>query len=142
MVINNEMLGLIKFKGIFWFFLILIFFIPILCFSQSDPYVLKIPKFSHSPKIDGELENPVWREGIKIESFTQYEPKEGSPPSEKTVVYIGYDDKNLYFAFYCYDSEPNKIRASLTKRDKTRGDDFITIYLDTFNDKKELLFLD
>ena len=117
----------------------LLFLIPALCFSQSnsyDSYVLKIPKFSHPPKIDGKLENPLWEEGVKIENFTQYEPKEGAPPSEKTIVYIGYDNKNLYFAFYCYDSEPHKIRASLTKRDKVRGDDFVTIYLDTFNDKK------
>ena len=122
-----------------WFLSHLLLLLSALCFSQSnsnDSYILKIPKFSHSPKIDGVLENPVWEEAVKIENFTQYEPKEGAEPSEKTVAYIGYDKKNLYFAFYCYDSESDKIRASLTKRDKVRGDDFITIYLDTFNDKK------
>ncbi|MCP2598345.1 carbohydrate binding family 9 domain-containing protein [Candidatus Aminicenantes bacterium AC-335-L06] len=131
-----EVLRLKKFSLIFVF---LIFLIPQLCFSQlnsKDIYTIKIPRLSHKPKIDGVLENPIWEEAVKLENFTQYEPKEGAEPSEKTVAYIGYDSKFLYFAFYCYDSEPNKIRASLTKRDKARGDDFITIYLDTFNDKK------
>jgi len=43
---------------------------------------------------------------------------------------------NLYIAVRCYDSSPEAIRASLCKRDKAVGDDQITIYLDTFNDKK------
>ncbi|MEE8604803.1 MAG: carbohydrate binding family 9 domain-containing protein, partial [Candidatus Aminicenantaceae bacterium] len=94
------------------------------------------PQFSSSPKIDGTLESPVWREGIVIDNFTQYEPQEGSVPSEKTVAYIGYDSKNLYIAVKAYDSDPNAIRACLTKRDSVYGDDVITVYLDTFNDKK------
>jgi hypothetical protein len=93
-------------------------------------------KFSSSPKIDGTLENPLWEEGIVIDSFTQYEPQEGSEPSEKTVAYIGYDNKNLYIAVRAYDSDPKAVRACLTQRDQVMGDDVITVYLDTFNDKK------
>ena len=35
-----------------------------------------------------------------------------------------------------YDSDPDAVRACLTKRDDVFGDDVITVYLDTFNDKK------
>jgi len=78
----------------------------------------------------------LWEQGVVIDGFTQYEPLEGSESSEKTVVYIGYDSKNLYIAVKAYDSNPNAIRACLTKRDSVYGDDVITVYLDTFNDKK------
>jgi hypothetical protein len=71
-----------------------------------------------------------------LDSFTQYEPLEGGTPSEKTVAYIGYDSKNLYIGVKCYDSEPKAIRSCLTKRDEVFGDDSITVFLDTFNDKK------
>jgi hypothetical protein len=94
------------------------------------------PQFSSSPKIDGKLENPLWEKGIIIDKFTQYEPVEGSEPTEKTVAYIGYDSKNLYIAVRAFDSDPKAIRACLTNRDNVFGDDVITVYLDTFNDKK------
>ena len=57
-------------------------------------------------------------------------------PSEKTVAYIGHDEKNIYFAFMCSDSEPDKIRASITARDRCLEDDWIAVFLDTFNEKR------
>jgi hypothetical protein len=104
--------------------------------NNGGNFRITAPQFSSSPKIDGTLENPVWEEGIVIDSFTQYEPQEGSVPTEKTVAYIGYDSKNLYIAVRAYDSDPKAVRACLTQRDQVMGDDVITVYLDTFNDKK------
>ncbi len=104
--------------------------------KENNDYFVNAPKFSSQPKIDGHLENPLWKEGAVLESFTQFEPQEGARPSEKTVAYIGYDNKNLYIGIRCFDSKPNAIRACLTQRDKSFGDDEIVIYLDTFNDKK------
>lgn len=104
---------------------------------SSTKETLKVPKLSHIPKIDGILENPLWeKEALKIENFVQYTPKEKGTPSEKTVAYIGYDHKNLYIAFRCYDSEVKKIRASVTNRDNCMNDDWIYISLDTFNEKR------
>ena len=125
----------------------LIFITPLLCLpaalaerekgSQDSPaYYVKAVEFEKAPKIDGIIDNPLWGQGAIIEDFTQYEPIEGAPPSEKTKVYIGYDEDNLYIALRCFDSDPKAIRACLTQRDKVQGDDEITVYLDTFNDKK------
>ncbi|MFQ6107940.1 MAG: DUF5916 domain-containing protein [Candidatus Aminicenantales bacterium] len=103
----------------------------------SSPEILTIPQFFQAPKIDGILENPLWeKDALKIEDFVQFTPKENGPPSEKTVAYIGYDHKNLYLAFRCYDSERRKIRASVTNRDNCIDDDWIAIFLDTFNEKR------
>jgi len=103
--------------------------------NNSDYYVI-LPEFSHPPKIDGQLENPLWQKGVVLDTFTQYEPQEGAPPSEKTVAYLGYDRKYLYIAVRCFDSNPRAVRATLTERDQVYSDDVVTIYLDTFNDKK------
>lgn len=98
---------------------------------------LPIPQLSKAPKIDGVLDNPLWEnEALKIEQFYQLTPKENGPPSEKTVMYIGYDKKNLYFAIKCYDSEPGRIRASITNRDQCIEDDWVAVFLDTFNEKR------
>lgn len=103
--------------------------------NQTLP-AITLPEFLAAPKIDGILENPLWENGAILENFVQYEPQEGAPPSEKTVAYLGYDQDHLYIAFRCFDSDPQAIRACLAQRDKTRGDDEVTVYLDTFNDKK------
>jgi len=117
--------------------IVLYFFTP---FSYSlvneENFRVKVPKFSSPPKIDGTLENPIWEKGAILDTFTQYEPQEGAEPSEKTVAYLGYDKNNLYIALRCFDSDPKAIRACLTQRDEVRGDDEVTLYLDTFNDKK------
>jgi hypothetical protein len=104
--------------------------------TQDNGYSVNAAIFTHSPKIDGKLEDPFWENAVVLERFTQYEPQEGTTPSEKTTAYIGHDRKNLYIAVRCFDSNPKAIRACLTQRDEVYGDDEVTIYLDTFNDKK------
>ena len=103
----------------------------------EDKAPLRIPKLSQAPKIDGVLDSPLWeQQALKIDNFLQLSPKENGTPSEKTVAYIGYDDKNLYYAFRCFDSQPGKIRCSITNRDNIIEDDWIVIFLDTFNEKR------
>lgn len=114
-------------------------FVPFLLFPLEKlwgNFVVDVPKFNSPPKIDGILENPLWEKGAIIEDFTQFEPQEGAPPTERTKAYLGYDKDNFYIALHCFDSSPQSVRACLAPRDSTSGDDEVTIYLDTFNDKK------
>jgi len=111
--------------------------ISLLFLNLYSSETLKIPRISNPPKIDGAVEeNPEWSEALKIEDFVQFTPKEKGTPSEKTVFYIGYDRENLYMAFKCFDSEPKKIRATLAQRDQIFTDDWVLIFLDTFNEKR------
>jgi hypothetical protein len=133
--LNSRAALRMKITVCFIFFFILFIF-PHISLS-ADEKTLNIPKLSQKPKIDGVIENPLWeREALKIEDFLQFAPKEKGEPSQKTVAYIGYDHKNLYFAFRCYDTESKKIRASVTNRDGCIDDDWIIVFLDTFNEKR------
>ncbi|MBD3415136.1 MAG: hypothetical protein GF421_11995 [Candidatus Aminicenantes bacterium] len=120
------------------FILLLFSWIAVSVFSAESNanYHVDAAVSSTPPKIDGHLNDRFWQKAALLKDFTQFEPAEGSVPSEKTEAYIGYDRKNLYVAVRCYDSRPKAIRANLCKRDKVQGDDQITIYLDTFLDKK------
>ena len=111
---------------------------PIAPKHGADPsaYRVVVPPFANPPDIDGRLDDPFWENAAVLDNFTQYEPVEGNEPTEKTVAYMGYDANNLYIAVRCFDSNPKAVRACLTQRDQVMGDDEITIYLDTFNDKK------
>src|SRR2546422_3073511 len=42
-----------------------------------------------------------------------------SPISQKTEVYLGYTNQNLYVVCVCFDSEPDKIRAHMVRRERS-----------------------
>jgi hypothetical protein len=71
----------------------------------------------------------------RVDEFKQETPRDGDPVSQRTEAYLGYDDSHLYIVFVCFDSEPDKIRARLSRREDTRSDDGVGVFLDTFNDQ-------
>lgn len=113
--------------------LTVIFCLP--AFSQEP--TTRIPLLSGSPKIDGKLEEDLWeKEALKIERFLQYQPKEKAEPSEKTILYLGHDKENLFLAIRCFDSQSDKIKVSMTNRDKPLTDDSVYVYIDTYHEKR------
>ncbi|HUE81121.1 MAG TPA: carbohydrate binding family 9 domain-containing protein [Pyrinomonadaceae bacterium] len=102
--------------------------------EKRNPVV--IPKFETAPQIDGKLDDAVWQQAVVLKDFYQIDPGENIPPSKPTEVLLGYDTKFLYVAFRAFD-EPDKIRATVAKRDSIFQDDYVGFFLDTFNDKRK-----
>ncbi len=101
-----------------------------------------IPRFESAPFIDGRLDDAVWKSAAVFKDFYQTYPGDNTPPSKPTEVFVGYDSRMLYIAFHAHD-EPNKVRATLAKRDDIFNDDYVGVLLDTFNDQRrayELFF--
>jgi len=76
---------------------------------------------SEAPVIDGNLSDPAWSKATIIDHFTQKRPDPGTAPTERTVLRILYDENNLYFAVYAYDSQPDQIIAGTMQRDGPLG---------------------
>lgn len=72
----------------------------------------------------------------KVEGFTQRMPKDGEPATQRTEAYMAYDEKNLYTVFVCFDSEPDKVRANLSRRENVFSDDWVELTVDTFHDQR------
>jgi hypothetical protein len=100
--------------------------------APAAPLVLG--KAEAAPVIDGVLDDPAWASALKYDGFKTFKPDYGKEASQKTEAYITYDPENFYFAFRCYDSDPSKIKAAMSKRDSVFQDDIVFIILDTFND--------
>ncbi len=90
------------------------------------------------PVIDGKLDDPVWQSAPMVTDFKTYRPDWSKDLSEKTEVLMAYDSENFYFAFRCYDREPDKVKSSVTSRDKMFSDDWVCINLDSFGDQQSL----
>jgi Domain of unknown function (DUF5916) len=103
--------------------------------------VVNIPRLTGAPQLADFLDMKpgpgVAQQMSKVEGFIQLDPTEGAPAQQKTEVYIGYDAKNFYAAWICFDNEPGKIRARMTRRENIGPEhDEVQLYLDTFNDKR------
>jgi hypothetical protein len=89
---------------------------------------------SRPPKIDGNLSDTVWAKVLPFTDFMQQSPDEGQPPSQRTEVRILYDDRAIYFAFRCFETDPKTIVANMTRRDRDSFSDAIWLDLDTRGD--------
>lgn len=88
-----------------------------------------------SINIDGKLDENIWK-NESVNEFTQKDPNEGSPATQKTDVWIAYDNDNIYIAARMLDSKPELIDASLGRRDQYVNSDWFGFYVDPYNDKK------
>ncbi len=106
--------------------------------AQTTHEPLRPAFTAQAPLIDGVLNDEIWLTAPKVSGFTTFIPDYGKDLSEKTIVYMAYDKDNLYFAYKCFDREPDKIKATITNRDNIFNDDWICINLDTYNDHQAL----
>src|SRR5207237_3328420 len=72
---------------------------------------------------------------VKVTSLIQRNPHNGDPASQRTEAYLGYDEKNLYVVFVCFDDSA-KVRARMSRREDIFDDDTVEIMLDTFHDRR------
>jgi hypothetical protein len=100
---------------------------------------LTVPRLEHAPVLEEFIsmqpEGPTAAGMVKLSGFRQRNPHDGKPASQRTEAYLGYDQKNLYVVFVCFD-DPSKVRARMSRREDIFSDDNVEIMLDTFHDKR------
>jgi hypothetical protein len=87
------------------------------------------------PVIDGRLTEEEWASASPAADFTQRDPDEGMPATERTEVRVLYDDTAIYVGARMFDGEPALISRRLSSRDGDPDADRLTIYLDPMRDK-------
>ncbi len=107
-------------------------------FAAPNAQVL-IPRLAYPPALEDFLNMAPATENashmIKVAGFIQRNPHNGDPASQRTEAYLGYDEKNLYAVFVCFD-DPAKVRARMSRREDIFDDDTVEIMLDTFHDRR------
>ncbi|MGH9256967.1 MAG: DUF5916 domain-containing protein [Vicinamibacterales bacterium] len=106
--------------------------------AAREQYHLEARRTTRAPVVDGVLDEPVWREAAMIDSFTQQEPSDGAPATERTEVHVLYDAEHLYIGVHAFDSDPAGVIATEMRRDSPRllDEDNFQIILDTFRDSR------
>ncbi len=99
--------------------------------GQTAPE-FQVSRTASAPVIDGELGDEAWLGSpLDLDSWVTYNPHRGETVPLRTDVRIAYDDRNIYFAFHCFDAEPDKIRTTMSRRDSVFSDDWIAVSLDS-----------
>jgi len=89
------------------------------------------------PKVDGRVDEPIWARVEPYANFTQQDPNEGEPATERTEVRVLLDRTTLYIGIIAFDSDPAGILVTQSKRDAELNEtDSIQVLFDTFNDNQ------
>ena len=106
---------------------------------EIAPPTLNIPRLSRAPALEDFLgmkpQGETALQMAKVTGFVQRNPHDGEKVSEPTAAYLGYDQKNIYVVFVCFD-DPKKVRARMSTREDVYDDDEVEVMLDTFHDRR------
>ncbi|MCC6992057.1 MAG: carbohydrate binding family 9 domain-containing protein, partial [Acidobacteria bacterium] len=96
-------------------------------------------KLSAPLAVDGRLDESVYTENEPFGDLIQVVPALGQPATERTDLWLMFDDKNVYVAAKVFDSAPpSQWVANEYRRDtnQLRQNDHIGIGLDTYYDRR------
>lgn len=98
--------------------------------------VIEALKITTSPKIDGYLDEPFWKELPAAGDFMEYSPVNGRKAPYATEVRFAYDDVAFYACAVLYDPYPDSICHEMGKRDQIEllNTDYISFDILPYND--------
>ena len=85
--------------------------------AQDSSKIYKTFRILTAPKIDGLLDDEIWKNTPSISDFIQNSPNEGGIPTQQTEVKVMYDNFAVYVGAMMYDSAPDSILHELGNRD-------------------------
>lgn len=100
---------------------------------------VRLPRIEATVRLDGVLDDDVWRHAALLKGFTQYRPVDSRPAEDSTDVLVFYSPDAIYFGIRAYEAHGSVVRATLADRDNIDADDNVQILLDTFNDRRRAL---
>jgi hypothetical protein len=122
------------------FFTLLILFSAFLGIAQKPDEAIRVKKqlqakrIEIAPKIDGFLDEDVWKNADIANDFVESSPDPMTPSDYKTDVKLLYDDEAVYVSLMCYDESGDVVLKQLSQRDNLGNTDWIAV---TFNEYQD-----
>ena len=94
-------------------------------------------RIARPPKIDGVLNEPIWKTLPVAGQFVEYTPRNGTAPTFQTEIRFGFDDMAIYIGATMFDPAPDSIRMELGRRDQIEqlATDYISFDILPYNDQ-------
>jgi Domain of unknown function (DUF5916) len=97
---------------------------------------VELPRLDAAVIVDGHLSEPAWQQAATLTGFSQYAPDDGRAAVDETEVLVWYSPTAIHFGIRAHAS-PGTVRATLADRDRIENDDWIQIFLSTFDDGRQ-----
>ena len=107
--------------------------------DESGRATVRAIRLAQPLRLDGALDEAIYTSVPPISDFIQVEPEEGAPATEKTEVWVSFDDDYVYISFRCFETEPTRVVANEMRRDGNnlwQGNDVVGFVFDTFYDRR------
>jgi hypothetical protein len=102
--------------------------------DAERPRALAVPTLE-AIRVDGRLDEVVWRSAPVASDFIQSEPREGEPATERTEVWVAYDETHLYVAAHLHDSAEPTV-TDIRKDFSEASQDGFQVIVDPFRDRR------
>jgi len=112
--------------------------------DDTGRVTLRAVRLSTPLRVDGRLEEEIYRTSEAVSDFIQNDPKEGAPATERTELWVLYDRDNVYVAARCWESQPDRLIANEMRRDSVNivQNDGLAFGFDTFYDHRNAVFFE
>ncbi len=126
-----------KFFNRYLLLVILMLSYQFILFAQEDE--IQIRKLNSYITFDGRVDENEWK-GFNMFNLVMHRPNFGNESSERSDVFIGYDDKYLWVGAKLFMNDATKIFCTSKRRDEMLfGMDAFGILLDTYRDNENAL---
>ena len=86
--------------------------------------------------INGAMEEKAWGATAVATRFTQFEPDEGEPATQRTEARVLYGATALFVFMRAHDTSPGEIASQLTRRDQQSYSDLLGVVIDSYFDRR------
>ena len=87
-------------------------------------------------RVDGVLDEAVWRRAARLTGFSRFQPDDGVPATDSTEVLVWTSPTAIHFGVRAQ-APAGTVNATLGDRDRVLADDYVTILLSTFDDARQ-----
>ncbi|MGH7663382.1 MAG: DUF5916 domain-containing protein [Gemmatimonadaceae bacterium] len=94
------------------------------------------PRIDATITVDGFLNEAPWGEAAMLTGFSRYAPTDGVAADDSTEVLVWYSPRAIHFGIRAF-APAGTVNATLADRDRIYSDDYIGIFLATFNDGRQ-----
>lgn len=106
----------------------------VFAYAQNPDKSFTVKYVAEIPKIDGILDEPVWKTVDGPGNFQQYFPSDSILAQQPTSIKMFSDGTTLYIGLKVFSTGNNWVIPSLERDFRAGGNDNISLMFDTFND--------
>jgi Domain of unknown function (DUF5916)/Carbohydrate family 9 binding domain-like len=109
--------------------------------AATGKTAVRITRLTGPLRIDGRLDEVFYETVPAISDFIQMEPSGGQPATEKTEVWLAFDQRNVYVSMRVWESQPERMVVNEMRRDSNniRQGESIGFSFDTFYDHRNAI---